>query len=80
MGAYVYFITDVNSQCFTIRYGRVYEVSITSNDNLFLSIAEYDESDNVISEWSVPKCQWSKTVFLNREEAERALKECKDNG
>lgn len=80
VGTYVYFITDVNSQCFTIRYGRVYEISITSNDNLFLSIAEYDESDNVIDEWSIPKCQWSKTVFLTREEAERALKERENNG
>lgn len=75
VGNYVYFITDVNCQCFTIKFGRVYEISITSNDNLFLSIAEYDESDNVVDEWDIPKCQWGKTVFLTREDAEKALRE-----
>lgn len=77
VGTYVYFITDVNGHCFTIKFGRVYEISMTSNDNLFLSVAEYDGSDNVVDEWNIPKCQWGKTVFLAREEAEKALKERK---
>lgn len=75
VGTYVYFITDVNGHCFTIRFGRVYEISIVSNNNLFLSVAEYDKSDNIIDEWNIPKCQWGKTVFLTREEAEKALEE-----
>ena len=75
VGTYVYFITDVNCQYFTIKFGRVYEIVITSNDNLFLSIVEYDESDNVVDEWDIPKCQWGKTVFLTREDAVKALRE-----
>ena len=75
VGTYVYFITDVNCQYFTIKFGRVYEIVITSNDNLFLSIVEYDESDNVVDEWDIPKCQWGKTVFLTREDAEKSIRE-----
>lgn len=74
-GDYIYFTTKTNNHFSTIKFGRVYEICINSNDNLFLGVVEYDEYDDIVAQWDISECQWGKTVFLTREEAEKALKE-----
>lgn len=67
IGCCLYFI-----QKNRIVFGIVAEITANKSD-LFAYVFEFDNGD-IVDEWSIPLGNLGKTVFLTREEAERALK------
>lgn len=56
-----------------LAFGIVENI-IKSHSGLFAYVFELYDGD-IVDEWSIPLCDFGKTVFLTREEAEAALKE-----
>lgn len=67
VGGCLYFIQNNR-----LVFGIVENI-IKSHGGLFAYVFELYDGD-IVDEWSIPLCDFGKTVFLTREEAERALK------
>lgn len=66
-----------------IAFAEVEEIKIYDSNNHYMFLIDLQSDDEEFNQsfggWKIGK-SIGKTVFLIREEAERALKECKDNG
>lgn len=69
VGYYIWFLKNDK-----LTFGQVEDVTI-SRDGTYAFVFEVDEEDDIIGEWTVPLCDFGKTVFLTKEEAEAKLKE-----
>lgn len=67
VGYYIWFIKNDK-----LTFGQVEDVTISRNGT-YAFVFEVDEEDDIIDEWTVPLCDFGKTVFLTKEEAENAL-------
>ena len=56
----------------------VVENILKNHSGLFAFVFELDDGD-IVDEWSIPLCDFGKTVFLTKEEAEVKLKELNNN-
>ena len=68
VGDYIWFLKNDK-----LTFGQVEDVTISRNGT-YAFVFEVDEEDDIIGEWTVPLCDFGKTVFLTKEEAEQALK------
>ena len=75
VGDYIWFIQNDR-----LVLGLVQNITVNNNGSLFAYVYEIDEHNEIENEWSIPLCDFGKTVFLTKEEAEEKLKELKDNG
>jgi hypothetical protein len=55
-----------------LTFGQVEDITISQN-GLFAFVYEVDAEDEVVGEWTVPLCEYGKTVFTSREDAKKAL-------
>ena len=66
-----------------IAFAEVEEIKIYDSNNHYMFLIDLQSDDEEFNQsfggWKIGK-SIGKTVFLTREEAERALKECKNNG
>ena len=68
VGGAVYFLQNNR-----IAYGIVSNLIINETNKCF-EVWEIDEHNEIAQEWTIPSCEFGKTVFLTKEEAEEALK------
>ena len=69
VGYYIWFLQNNR-----LVLGLVQNITVSRN-GLFAYVFEIDEHNEIENEWSIPLCDFGKTVFLTKEEAEAKLKE-----
>jgi hypothetical protein len=77
VGYYIWFIQNDR-----LVLGLVQNITVSNicpNGSLFADVYEIDEHGEIENEWSIPLCDFGKTVFLTKEEAEEKLKELSKN-
>ena len=68
VGDYIWFIQNDR-----LVLGLVQNITVNNNGSLFAYVYEIDEHNEIENEWSIPLCDFGKTVFLTKEEAEAKL-------
>ena len=63
VGDYIWFLKNDK-----LTFGQVEDVTISRNGT-YAFVFEVDEEDDIVGEWTVPLCDFGKTVFLTKEEA-----------
>ena len=74
VGYYIWFLQNDR-----LVLGLVQNITVSQN-GLFAYVFEIDEHNEIENEWSIPLCDFGKTVFLTKEEAEAKLKESEVQG
>ena len=72
VGYYIWFLQNDR-----LVLGLVENITV-SRSGLFAYVFEIDEHNEIENEWSIPLCDFGKTVFLTKEEAEEKLEELKN--